>query len=979
VESAFDSRLGDISSIALDANNSMWYFFYSGNSIFGNGTAVLGRASTIVVYDEEPADIFDVIDLTNFNASSTEASNLAGNYYSGLAVSATKVFVTGEEATITLLSGTLSLAEYQSSLNAEVEVHAFVTNLASNQLYALGDGDGNFLSGPSGYVECLIPVNAVTGARQSSVRILWLTERLYLGYQSSVYVGYNRIIFVDGESQMLYVVSLRSGRILVEEEATERIGTSSYWLSFGVAEHPSVAAFTMLYASVNGTVERQVVGESSPVDTEYTSPLGDVASLAIDASTNTWYTYYQGAGHFGNGSAVVGKAVANLRIEDYLPTQPPSWNETAPSAKPTFVPTALPTFVPTASPTFVPNYIFTVHNLSTEDSIAVDVSARGGRFHGSVTVSAARVFLRGANATVSYPKDTLDRSKFAYANLTANGIIISDVHDNSLFALGDIDGEYFVGPTGYIACAIPLDAETAVRDTRRAIIWFYRSVFFTYKSGIYSGYRRFIVFDKITSEVHTVNIHTGEVTSSGDVIDRAAPTSPSWHSFGIAEHPYQNESGIIYASLDGYLERQKVSVYDYSVVPLSKVNLGDVASVAVDNTTNRWYFYYTGEGDFGTSQAILGHASASAAFAVAQPTSYPTSFPSAPGLEEDIFCVATLTDVNATVVNISTVLGNFRGNLAISSTTMFVNGDLAVVGFPKRSLRLQSAAPVKSNYTAVVTNVADGQMYALADGEGDAMNGASGYVEGLIALLANSSQRDPGKRVLWFTERIFVPYKSTVYSGYHRAVFFNKITSDAVMVNLRNGRTHVLGTAVDRLPVTLQSPQVTGVVEHPFVDEISFVYASLDGAVERQKVNFDYSIEPAWPGALGDVASITVDYTTMSWYFCYTGQGEFGTGSIVAGSASAELLLQVAAPTSQPSAQPSSSPTPKPSPRPTIAPSRGKPTTPRPTNTGTHMYFTITQVRQKPLLLLRSCGVPTLVLIIFLSPELRWLSGHVRD
>jgi hypothetical protein len=225
------------------------------------------------------------------------------------------------------------------------------------------------------------------------------------------------------------------------------------------------------------------------------------------------------------------------------------------------------------------------------------------------------------------------------------------------------------------------------------------------------------------------------------------------------------------------------------------------------------------------------------------------------------------------------------------------------------------------------------------------MDDASGYVEGLIPLLANSSHRDPSKRVLWFTERIFVPYKSSVYSGYHRAVFFNKITFEAVMVNLRNGRTYPLGTIVDRLPMTLQSPQVTGVVEHPFVGEVSFVYASLDGRVERQKINFDYSIEPMWSGILGDVASITVDYGSKSWYFCYTGEGDFGVGAVVAGRASAELLLQVAAPTSQPSSQPSSSPTPKPSPRPTIAPSRAPPTTARPTNVGTHMHFTITQVQ----------------------------------
>ena len=188
-----------------------------------------------------------------------------------------------------------------------------------------------------------------------------------------------------------------------------------------------------------------------------------------------------------------------------------------------------------------------------------------------------------------------------------------------------------------------------------------------------------------------------------------------------------------------------------------------------------------------------------------------------------------------------------------------------------------------------------------------------------------------------------MPYKSGIYTGYHRAVFVNKITEEATLIILRNGRVYSLGYTVDRLPVSVQSIYSIGYAEHPFDTEMNVVYTSIDGSLERQKITTHATVEAVSQSKLGEVSTVVIDNSVSKWYFYYSGTGDFGNG-VVVGHAPARLLYSLEAPTSAPSSQPTSHPSPKPTKRPTIPPSLSPPTTAKPTVAGTQMYFTIHQV-----------------------------------
>lgn len=913
VARAFLLPVGSTASIAVDISENRWYYFYNGEGALGSGAGLLGYATASFSFEEiEPTsmpsahpsmvgdedDFFTVKALSAEDAITVDVSEAAGFYHGTLAVSQSRLYVRGTEAMLSVPKDDLNLQNGSISVKPHGKAFYLVTDASSNQMYALGDGEGDFVTEKSTtmLVECFIPLLPDTVQRDTSKRLTWFTRVIYLGFQSTLYSGYHRIVIVDEESGNAFVIKMRNGRVdSLEEDILARGVSGAYGLRFGVAEHPNHEDYNLLYAALDGSVERQHIGHRALVETVVQPSLGDVASIAIDSVTNSWYFFYLGSSSDGSGmvfgtsgDAVLGKASATFLFDDMQPTSQPS---------------AAPTTFGFAAD------IFVLNSISEANALAVDVSGLTGDYFGSLAVSSRRIFVSGTEATVSVPLNLNISEALSSTDMTVGAYIyVTHVGNNRLYAFGDVDGDFVERPLGFVWNLIACDPDTGARDERFRILWLSQPILLTYKSVIYSGNKRVVVFDRVSSRALIVSLENGKVILAGDVVDRFPTAGAQALSFGVTELPFRDENQLLYAGLTGQVERQKISVNDRAISVVLTATLGDVASIAVDNSTNSWYYFYTGVGTFGTSTALLGRADSVPVYEVQAPTSYPTSVPSEAGLDVDSFAVFNFSSSASEVADFSHVIGGFTGMLVLSGEHLIVGGDAATVSVPTSAISSVNATyldTINDNAYVLVSDLSNNKPYVFGDGEGNFMSGPVGLVECLIAVHPNTLERDTSQRTMWLTRVILLSYQSGIYAGNRRVVIADKVSTLVYVVNLRNGRVTVLGTAIDRAPVAHAVPLTHGIAEHPYSTEYSIVYGSVLGQIERQWVSASHNgIDVAFEYPLGDVTSITVDAQLNVWYFCYAGDGFFGNSSALLGSARIAAEFEVAEPSSYPTSYP---------------------------------------------------------------------------
>ena len=243
-------------------------------------------------------------------AASINVTSWIGYYYGNLALSSSRVFVTGELGTVGLQKSNLSDTDviYVDSVN-----YTLVSNLATEQLYALGDVNGDFF-GEAGELDSLIPLDGDSGLRDSSKRILWFTEAILVSSSSSIFAGLNRMTVTCLSTAETYTVNLLNGRVTAADgEVIHRWTSPIHWLQSGVVEFTkSDQKEHFVYGSPLGGLENQEVNTNNTLLNVFDEPLGDAASIAVDNSTSRWYYFYSGAGVFGESTAVLGYADIDL-------------------------------------------------------------------------------------------------------------------------------------------------------------------------------------------------------------------------------------------------------------------------------------------------------------------------------------------------------------------------------------------------------------------------------------------------------------------------------------------------------------------------------------------------------------------------------------------------------------------------------------------------------------------------------------------
>ena len=176
--------------------------------------------------------IFQVVAYRTSNAHSVNISSLAQAFHGGIAVSGAKVFVAGENQILGLPKTNLSTSSPLATLHSGN--FSLVSNLATQQMYALVDGSFNFLVGP-GSVSNLMPLDQNSGTYVSG-KVVSLALSITLDFGSGIFSGWTRIVFVDGSTLTAYNVDPLDGMVQTLTPALQRWEIGAGWAAWGIAE-----------------------------------------------------------------------------------------------------------------------------------------------------------------------------------------------------------------------------------------------------------------------------------------------------------------------------------------------------------------------------------------------------------------------------------------------------------------------------------------------------------------------------------------------------------------------------------------------------------------------------------------------------------------------------------------------------------------------------------------------------------------------
>ncbi len=489
---------------------------------------------------------------------------------------------------------------------------SLISNLATQQLYALADSHLSPLLGP-GTVANLLPLDADSGAVSGSK--VALSQSVFLDFGSGIFAGYNRLVLVDGATLQAFSVDPRSGAVSQLASALSRWLVGDGWATWGVAEQVGGQDVRIVYGAFDGTVERQQLYAEGLLDSVFASRLGAVSSLTLDIPSSRWFYYVASSSPaFGNHSLAVGCATAHFA-------------QSSPSHQPTATPTTAPT-TPTAQPSSQPSSVptgsgfgdglFFVTSLSSAHRSVANVSAFTRVSHGGLALSATKVFVAGESQTIGVQKSDLSLSDPAVIS-SGNWSLVSNLATQQLYALADSHLSPLLGP-GTVANLLPLDSDSGAVISGAKTVSLSESVFLSFGSGIFSGWNRLVLVDRITTFAFSVDPRSGKVQGLQSAIVRWH-SGAGWAVWGVAEYSLGAQVSILYAVSSGGVERQNLFA-DNDLSDLDASGLSPGTSLTVDTALHRWYFYQAGA----DGSETLGFADAG--FANAFPTSRPSSQPS---------------------------------------------------------------------------------------------------------------------------------------------------------------------------------------------------------------------------------------------------------------------------------------------------------------------------------------------------------------
>src|SRR4051812_12302835 len=226
---------------------------------------------------------------------------------------------------------------------------------------------------------------------------------------------------------------------------------------------------------------------------------------------------------------------------------------------------------------------------------------------------------------------------------------------------------------------------------------------------------------------------------------------------------------------------------------------------------------------------------------------------------------------------VNTIVGDDRGGMAVSSNSVFLNGDNGTAHWRKSDLA--SSSRTSQRFDALISDLRTEKAYTLANDAG-VLTG-SGPITALLEL--DDSGNVTSTRIDFSTPITFTGNGSAgFFAGYGRAIIVDN--NRAYNVDIPSGVTTDLG------PVDISSHQFSenfsfndacwGVAEY-FDGELSLVYAQSSLAIVRTRIGDNAISDVARfsnsSQGISDMASFTFSPSLSRWFFHYEGGGVFGS------------------------------------------------------------------------------------------------------
>jgi hypothetical protein len=483
-----------------------------------------------------------------------------------------------------------------------------------------------------------------------------------------------------------------------------------------------------------------------------------------------------------------------------------------------------------------------VDSLAATGCNTVNAASVIGDTNGGIALSNTRVFDGGSSC-----------GRFAATDLSGgvslgravNGLV-SNLRTGEVYTLASATAPLATGSGSQtITRLIRLDPNTGAQTT--TVITLSAGITVNTSSntaGVYSGYDRVAIHNG-------TNVFHVELPS-GTVSDRGAMALPalrractgSWANWGVVEF----FGGVLY--LD-YVRTNntiaRASVTGGTVTNLATfTNLGDMCSFIVSPTRGRWYFSADVNTQFNaTATETLGYCTATS---------------SRPG---DTFQVTALSATACGTMETSPIIGDDRGGLAVSSTTLFYNGDAATGRFSPADLRGGAAVSPSRTIDGLVANLAREQVFTLGNGAAAIASPAIGGTVVVNSLLELDGAGTLTGRSIPLSQSITMVYGSGVFSGWNMILLWNG--SRMFEVALPTGTVVDLG-AVALSGLACETWAFFGTAE--FFGGVHYVdYVASSTRIVRTAVPAGTTANIATYTNLGDSCSIAYAPSRGRWYW----------------------------------------------------------------------------------------------------------------
>mgnify|MGYP001795046543 CR=1 FL=1 len=779
------------------------------------------------------------VDEVPANSAVADHDDITGDDRGGIALSDTKVFVTGDDQTGSLNSSDLSAGLALSDL-----YDGIFSDIATETVYTLGTDSTTPLESDSdtATVTHLLEIDGSTGALTGNTVVLsGATVTVDTSDSNNgVFAGYGRVVVYDQDSGNFYDIDIASGAATnAGNTSTLDLYGSENWADWGVAEYfDSELYVTYRNGDANNQIERLRVSDSVVETLGIFKDLSDLSSFTVSPTTGRWYFHYEGGGQFD---------------PDFLT------EETVGFADATFEATSAANFRITSLGGSV--------TLSESNSQVIDHDDVTGDDRGGIAISDSRVFVTGDDATGNAPLDLSEVSGPA-VTIGRNDGIFSDIANGTVYTLATDSTTPLAEGTGVVTITHLLELEGSTGElTGNSVALSGDAITVDTDSsdnGVFAGYWRAVIYDQDSGNFYNIDLRSGVVSNVGNSATPNLYGSENWADWGVAEY-FGGELYATYRSDSGD-EIERLQLSDGTTTTLASFSgLSDLASFTVSPDTNRWYFHYEGGGQFdpsGSTRETLGYADATIVAGVAS------------GVGE--LQIVSLDDTNSAIIEHDGITGDDRGGIAVSNSHVFVTGDGAT-GYA--TLDLSTTSPL-IRYDGLFSDIATGTVYTLGtdsttplvrstgtvsvthlleiDGSTGELTGNSTALSSAIALDTDSNNGD-----------------SAIFAGHERVVIYDSDSGNFYDIELPSGTVTNLGAPA--VPDLRESENwaIWGVAEY-FEDELYVTYRkdNTDSIERLSLVDGSTEIIASFVD-LDDLSSFTVSPETGRWYFHYEGGGQF--------------------------------------------------------------------------------------------------------